>query len=182
MTSNGLGAKYANINWDHPESACMDIKEVQRCGLPPVIVTASRIYDVYVPPINPPAGDAIGLDPGFYDVTPEQERRTNLAQCKRDAITVRDSCYHNHTRYRQDERDKCEDANSLQHTFVGVGGSVIRRLPGKAKGLLPAYEELAPYVGLNCGQTYNDDLTSDKEKCVSDKEKTDVYCEALHGN
>lgn len=182
MTSNGLGAKYANINWDHPESACMDIKEVQRCGLPTVIVTASRIYDVYVPPINPPAGDAIGLDPGFYDVTPEQERRQKLAGCKSKAnddlkICLDDAGYHRGTQFAD-----CEQANSIQYTFVRVGGSIVRRLGGKAKGLLPGYEELAPYVGQNCQMNHDSNLRSNRDSCNHKKERETIICEAVYGN
>ena len=180
--SNGLGAKYQHITWDRPESACMDAEEIQRCGLPPVIVESTPIDEHAPPPINPPAGDVIGLNPGFYDITPEQERRTKLAQCKVNAINVRDGCYRSETSYRQGERGKCEEANSVTHLFVRIGNTFIKRLPGRAKGLLPAYEELAPYVGRDCAKDYADNLASDKEKCDSNKEKSQVLCEALYGN
>lgn len=183
---NGLGAKYAHITWDRPESACMDAEEIQRCGMPPVIVTAPPI-DHSPPPINPPVGDVIGLTPdfghpGYIELTPEQERRLQMARCQSKANDNLKICKDDSAYYRKQERAKCEDANSLTHTLVRVGGRLIRRIPGtKVKGLLQGYEELAPYVGQNCAQNYDDDLLSDLNACEHKEKRELIVCEAVHG-
>lgn len=185
--SSGLGKQYQHVTYDWPEAACMDMETIRQCGHPPIVVTATPIDDHAPPPINPPAGDVTGLEPGFgypdnSDLTPEQERRQKLASCKSKANDELKICLDDAGRHRQIEFTKCEEANSIQHTFIRVGGFLIKRFGGKAKGLLPGYEELASYVGQNCKMNHDNDLLSDRDSCNHKKERETIICEAVYGN
>lgn len=166
----------------------MDMETISRCGHPPVVVTASPIDDDAPPPINPPAGDVIGLEPGSgypnnSGLTPEQERRTKLAVCKGEANNNEKICEDNSIRNRRIEFDDCEYANSVEYTLIVIGGRIIQRIPGKiARGLLPSNEAYAQYVGRNCPIDRDDALRSDKNSCEH-KERNDILvCEAVYGS
>lgn len=119
---------------------------------------------------------------GDSDSTQEQEQKMKLAVCLSKANDDLKICKDDSARHRISERQKCEEANSLQFTLIRVGGALIKKFGGKAIGLLPGNEDLSHYVGQNCDQQYQDDLFYDVTECEHKEKREIIICEAVHGN